>query len=525
MAVLACDVCGGKLVMGTGGIAVCDSCGMEHSKDRMQEKVQEIKGTVTVSNIAGIESLMKRGRLALEDSDWKQADDYFGKVLDIDSEYAAAYIGKLCTELKLKNETEIANYKESVTSISNYKKALRFANADYRTKLEEYDRIICKSLEEAKRILPKARERIAKYKGCIAATSSNRTIGVKTDGTVVAVGNNKGYSDEGLCDVQTWKNVVSVYTNFGITVGLKADNTIIVISKDKYDNYDYYDNKKVFNWQDIIDVAKGESYLVGLRSDGNLVGSCEYMPNNKYEYEHRKRRLGGITSILGEDFVAINFSDKTFYGLKEDGTIISFFTEREKTKWTNIVAIDDWLALKADGTVVPIDSSVQNSYSECFFNDWRDIVAIAAGGSHVVGLKADGKVVATGKNDDDQCNTSGWRDIVAIAAGYSHTVGVKADGTVVAVGDNKYGQCDVSNWRNIGGVSKEQLIQEMEKQRKQEQEAKRRQEEEQQRHRKEQEEQRRIEQSKQWKEQGLCQYCGGKLSLLGRKCKSCGKEN
>ena len=42
MAALVCDICGGKLVMGSGGIAVCDSCGMEHSPDRMKEKVQEI---------------------------------------------------------------------------------------------------------------------------------------------------------------------------------------------------------------------------------------------------------------------------------------------------------------------------------------------------------------------------------------------------------------------------------------------------------------------------------------------------
>ncbi len=38
MAALVCDICGGKLVMGSGGIAVCDSCGMEHSPDRMKEK-------------------------------------------------------------------------------------------------------------------------------------------------------------------------------------------------------------------------------------------------------------------------------------------------------------------------------------------------------------------------------------------------------------------------------------------------------------------------------------------------------
>lgn len=39
MAALVCDICGGKLTMGAGGIAVCDSCGMEHTKERIQEKV------------------------------------------------------------------------------------------------------------------------------------------------------------------------------------------------------------------------------------------------------------------------------------------------------------------------------------------------------------------------------------------------------------------------------------------------------------------------------------------------------
>lgn len=43
MAALVCDLCGGKLVMGAGGIAVCDSCGMEYSTERMREKVQMLK--------------------------------------------------------------------------------------------------------------------------------------------------------------------------------------------------------------------------------------------------------------------------------------------------------------------------------------------------------------------------------------------------------------------------------------------------------------------------------------------------
>ena len=171
MAALVCDVCGGKLVMGTGGIAVCDSCGMEHSKDRMQEKVQEIKGTVEVSNIAGIESLMTHAYLALEDSKWGAASDeykkqgYFDRVLDIDPKYAPAYIGKLCADISkgrwegkndlfayvIHKEEDLARYYKPLDDMPNYQKAIRFADDAYRAKLEGYNNEIKKRLEELKK--------------------------------------------------------------------------------------------------------------------------------------------------------------------------------------------------------------------------------------------------------------------------------------------------------------------------------------------------------------------------------------
>ena len=77
---------------------------------------------------------------------------------------------------------------------------------------------------------------------------------------------------------------------------------------------------------------------------------------------------------------------------------------------------------------------------------WRDIIAVAAGGSHTLGLKSDGTVVATGHNYSKQCNVSSWRRIIAIAAGDAHSVGVKSDGTAVAVGSNSWFQCNVSKW-------------------------------------------------------------------------------
>jgi hypothetical protein len=71
---------------------------------------------------------------------------------------------------------------------------------------------------------------------------------------------------------------------------------------------------------------------------------------------------------------------------------------------------------------------------KCDVQDWRNIIAISAGDSHSVGLKADGTVVAVGSNDGGRCNVSGWRNIVAVSAGLQATLGLKADGSLVSAG-------------------------------------------------------------------------------------------
>ena len=84
MAALVCDICGGKLVMGPGGIAVCDSCGMEHSPDRMKEKIQEVKGVVRIDNTHMIDNWMKMGASAAQAGNNKEAYEYFTKVIEVD---------------------------------------------------------------------------------------------------------------------------------------------------------------------------------------------------------------------------------------------------------------------------------------------------------------------------------------------------------------------------------------------------------------------------------------------------------
>ena len=78
-------------------------------------------------------------------------------------------------------------------------------------------------------------------------------------------------------------------------------------------------------------------------------------------------------------------------------------------------------------------------------------MAVAAGPGHVVGLKADGTVVACGDNRNQKCDVNGKRfsGIVAIAAGHDFTLGLKSDGTVVGAGYVR----GIEDWRDIVAIA------------------------------------------------------------------------
>ena len=258
-----------------------------------------------------------------------------------------------------------------------------------------------------------------------------QTVGLKADGTAVAVGSN----GHGQCDVSGWRDIVAVSAGWIHTVGLKADGTVVAVGSNKYGQCE------VSDWRDIVAISANDVHTVGLKADGTVVavGDSEY---------------GQCRVSDWRDIVAISAGGNHTVGLKADGTVVAVgyngVGQCDVSGLRDIVAIsaggNHTVGLKADGTVVAVGD---NEYGQCQVSDWRDIVAISAGDYHTVGLKADGTVVAVGANWDGQCEVSDWRDIVAISAGSGYTVGLKSDGTVVAVGDNWCGQCDVSDWRSI----------------------------------------------------------------------------
>ena len=189
MAALTCEICGGKLVGKPGGIFECDSCGVEYSTEWAKAKIQEIKGTVKVEGTVevqgtvkvdgpvkveggvNIDSLLKRGWLALEDEKWDDAAKHFDDALNYDAECGEAYAGKLCAELHYhapEDIDDIARFRK-VEASPNYQKALRFGDEALQARLQNIVGLV-KNRQQARMLaLAEGRKRAEKGSAVIAA--------------------------------------------------------------------------------------------------------------------------------------------------------------------------------------------------------------------------------------------------------------------------------------------------------------------------------------------------------------------
>lgn len=86
--------------------------------------VQEVQESGKADN------LMKRVYLYLEDRDFAKASEYIDKVLDVDAEYAPAYVAQILVAHELTEESDLTILCTSIDDDPTWKKALRFANEE-----------------------------------------------------------------------------------------------------------------------------------------------------------------------------------------------------------------------------------------------------------------------------------------------------------------------------------------------------------------------------------------------------------
>ena len=129
-------------------------------KEEPETKVEAHTVVKTVSTPtapvnSNVSAYLKRVNIFLESGDWRAANEYCEKVLDIDPENAEAYLGKLMAELRIDSKEKLATCSPFENKI-NYRNALRFAdsklaselkilaadNKDWNKRKEIYDRAV-----------------------------------------------------------------------------------------------------------------------------------------------------------------------------------------------------------------------------------------------------------------------------------------------------------------------------------------------------------------------------------------------
>lgn len=368
---------------------------------------------------------------SFKNGDYKNAVDLFTQIKDFkDSRYYIEEATKLLEEKNV-NETLYNEANDNCKS-NDYILAIQTLS-----KLNDY--------KDSEKMLQECRLKLARLQHATTISAGIRSsVGMIRNGKVYLAGDDY-YSWKSELD--TWNDIISISAKGNFVVGLKEDGSVVMAGKVP----EYYVGTKT--WNDIISISTGQQYIIGLKSDGTLVAQGH---NGDHQVD-----IDDWT-----DIVSISTGWRHTIGLDSNGEIHITglgsnrqlkYIEEHKNEWTNIVDIDagggsSWeigttpytVALKQDNTVVTtLTGTIAEEIAE-----WKNIVAISAGDSHIVGLKSDNTVITTQTGQSAE-EIAKWTDIVAVSAGYGFTLGLKSDGSVVATGYDHDGQIDVEQWEDI----------------------------------------------------------------------------
>jgi len=298
-------------------------------------------------------------------------------------------------------------------------------------------------------------ERTNKYN--TIAVSSNHTVAVKNDGTVVATGSNA----QGQCDLSDWSDIIAVAAGPGITVGLKSDHTVISSKKDL----------DIAGWKNIVDIAVSSQSVIGVSADGTIVHTALY---------------DGGDELLNDDFLNERLADvisvdadarsTTLIALTSEGSVVCDSSQDQYGQckvglWSGrIISVDAGTCVTAGVLstghveIAGLEGSQAKSSVTIVKNSvdtWRDIIDVAVGYDHIICLKSDGTTDAVSLSEiasevenfnnssKGESKVQNWSNIVDIVACDHISIGLRLDGTVVAAGDNSEGACDVGTWTDI----------------------------------------------------------------------------
>jgi len=313
----------------------------------------------------------------------------------------------------------------------------------------------------------------------IVAISSglHHAIGLKEDGTVVAVGENKS----GECDVNSWVDIVAIATGPNVTVGLKKNGTVVATGSNQYDEC------QVGTWSNVVAISCIRGHTIGLKSDGTIL---------KTGISQTYGDLDSWNNIIDIAAGGSWAENRFFAGIRADGKVVvtgeavSLKKNIDVQGWNNIISIDAGSGILAglqyDGTV-KLTGKFPKIYSWLEIeNDIKSISVCREDGIGIL-LKKDGKVVAVQHDKIDGFVCENWENIAAVSTGGSYVIGLKNSNPSLKISTaaHKHRFYDFKKMKNRleGKISEE------------------------------------------YKQKNLCQHCGGSFAgVFKKRCCDCGKE-
>lgn len=484
------------------------------TEDNVGKATAKETGVTNSISDSGVDPLLKRAFMFLEDGDFARADEFCEQVLNRDPENPLAYLGKVMAELKVCKKEELKNQVEPFEDNINYRKAVRFADESFRQELEEIT-LAVKYMSAVEKM--KASKTQSQFEA--AADEFRKISGYKDSEEQIAVCLEKAelarknaiLAKENVRKTAILQEARRLFNEDEISSLKKA--VLLCESIDDWSTANAYAEscRKRINEiemelqrkaeQERIKVKKRKSQAIILTSIAVVVSvflivlytviipirkyndAVELMDSGKYDkaiatftalngFRDAKEQIQqiqlacyaqGQESLNNNEYIEALFNFSLADDYKDSANKVKEISKivRELNANTISAGGTHTVGLKSDGKVVATEykGDFLLYQGQCNVGRWSDIVAVAAGDEHTVGLKSDGTVVATdyerysSYDYGGQCDVDGWSDIIAVAAGDKHTVGLKSDGTVIAAGDDYHNECDVDGWSNIVAVS------------------------------------------------------------------------
>ena len=264
---------------------------------------------------------------------------------------------------------------------------------------------------------------------------------ITNDGRVsVASDGSKG---DGKCDVSEWTNIVQVSASAWHTVGLKEDGTVVAVGRDDGRRCD------VSSWKNIVQISAAADYTAALTKDGKVLTSDERWMD---------------TLSTWNSIVEISASNSHIIGLRNDGKVLAVGESGKSycavDKWEDIKSVCAVymlsIGVRTDGTVVTVGNNYGFSFDEeKINNEWNNVIFCEGSNGNHVGLRNDGCLIQDVDNNNDFffTNIREWDDIVYMSEGLHILIAVKSDGTILSTGTRKRTlEIDTSTLNNIRTV-------------------------------------------------------------------------